>query len=69
MALTPQYLIDYSLLLEQKYLYPYWQHYYKDINLSFVTPDHYNDLISNRSDDRLTILASKEDFVSFCSKS
>lgn len=58
-------LIDYSGLLEKRYLYPYWQYYYKDINISFFTSDEAKELSLNRSDEKLTTFATRDDFVIF----
>jgi len=66
--LKPNDLIDYSNLLEQKYLHPYWQYYYKDINISFVTENQYKNLSFIRSDENLTTVGVKNDFVSIYSK-
>jgi hypothetical protein len=62
--LKPKDLIEYEKLLEKPYLYPYWQQYINGINLSFVTSDQYKDLSFLRSDEKLTTLVMKNDYVS-----
>jgi hypothetical protein len=62
--LKPKDLIEYEKLLEQPYLYPYWQKYFNGINLSFVNSDQHEDLSLLKSDEKLTTLAIKEDYVS-----
>jgi hypothetical protein len=62
--LKPKDLIEYEKLLEKPYLYPYWQQYINGINLSFVNSDKYKDLSFLRSDEKLTTLALKDDYVS-----
>jgi len=60
----PHDLIECSELLENSYLRPYWQYYYKDINISFVTEDQYKDLSFIRLNPNLSTLAISDDFVS-----
>jgi len=62
--LDPYQFIEYEKLLEKPHLYPYWQKYIKGINMSFVDSDQYKDLSVLKSDENLTTLAVKYDFVS-----
>jgi proline dehydrogenase len=63
-SLEPIQLIEYKELLQKSYLYPYWQQYTNGINLSFVNSDQYKDLNFLRSDEKLTTVAIRNDYVS-----
>ena len=62
--ISPFNLIDYSGLLSQSYLYPYWQYYYKDINISIVNSDNYKNQSYFINEDKFTTFAIKDDSVS-----
>jgi hypothetical protein len=63
-SLEPIQLIEYKELLQKSYLYPYWQQYTNGINLSFINSDQCKDLNFLRSDEKLTTVAIRNDYVS-----